>query len=94
MVYKRPEAAQICPNKQFRHKIRLFFLPICQEEINKVFFVWVYELENKLQLCSVFIPNAGKYRPEKAPYLTPYLDTFHAVETNWDLTTNRASKSA
>ena len=25
------------PNKQFRNKIRLFFLPICQEEINKVF---------------------------------------------------------
>ena len=24
---------------------------------------------------SVFSPNAGKYRPEK----TPYLDTFHAV---------------
>ena len=28
---------------------------------------------------SVFSPNAGKYRPEK----TPYLDTFHAVMFKW-----------
>ena len=27
------------------------------------------------EYLSVFSPNAGKYRPEK----TPYLDTFHAV---------------
>ena len=30
---------------------------------------------------SVFSPNAGKYGPEK----TPYLDTFHAVHINWVL---------
>ena len=28
-----------------------------------------------LYISSVFSPNAGKYEPEK----TPYLDTFHAV---------------
>ena len=46
VLYKRPETAATCPNKRFRHKIHLFFFPICQEEINKVIFVWVYELEN------------------------------------------------
>ena len=30
VVYKRPETAATCPNEQFRHKIHLFFLPICQ----------------------------------------------------------------
>ena len=35
VVYKRPETAATCPNKQFRHKIHLFFLPICQEEISE-----------------------------------------------------------
>ena len=30
-----------------------------------------------LEYLSVFSPNAGKYEPEK----TPYLDTFHAVPT-------------
>ena len=44
--YKQTETAATCPNKQFRHKIHLFFLLICQEEINNVIFVWVYELEN------------------------------------------------
>ena len=44
-MYKRPETAETCPNKQFQNK-SLFSLPICQEEINKVVFVWVYELEN------------------------------------------------
>ena len=34
------------------------------------------------EYLSVFSPNAGKYGPEK----TPYLDTFHAV---YDLTNNR-----
>ena len=38
-VYKRPETAATCPIKQFRHKIHLSFLPICQEEINIVIFV-------------------------------------------------------
>ena len=46
MVDKRPETAAICPNKQFWHKIHFLFLPSSQEEINKVIFVWVYELEN------------------------------------------------
>ena len=32
--YKRPETAATCPNKQLRHKIHLFFFPICQEERN------------------------------------------------------------
>ena len=27
--YKQPETAATCPNKQFRHKIHWFFLPIC-----------------------------------------------------------------
>ena len=31
---------------------------------------------NMEQYLSVFSPNAGKYGPEK----TPYLDTFHAVK--------------
>ena len=39
VVYKRPETVATCPNKQFRHKIHLFFLSICQEEINNVIFV-------------------------------------------------------
>ena len=47
LVYKRPEKAATYPNKQFRNN-PLFSLPICQEEINKVILVWVYELENKL----------------------------------------------
>ena len=34
------------PDKQFRNKIHLFFLPSCQKEINKVIFVWLYILEN------------------------------------------------
>ena len=40
VVYKRPEKAATW------HKINLSFLPICQEEINKVIFAWVYELVN------------------------------------------------
>ena len=48
VVYKQTETAATCPKKQFRHKIHLFFLPIWQEEINKVIFLWVYELENNL----------------------------------------------
>ena len=36
---KRSETAANCPNKQFRHKIHLSFLPFCQEEINKIIFV-------------------------------------------------------
>ena len=32
---------------------------------------------NKISYLSVFSPNAGKYGPEK----TPYLDTFHTVRT-------------
>ena len=46
VVNKQPETAATCPNKQFRYKIHLFFRPICQEEINNVTFVWVYELED------------------------------------------------
>ena len=49
VVYKRPETAATCRNKQFRQKIHLPFLPICQEEIN-VIFVWVYELENNSEM--------------------------------------------
>ena len=41
VVYKRHETAATCRNKQFRHKIHLFFLPICEEEINNVIFVWL-----------------------------------------------------
>ena len=37
--YKRPETVPTCLNKQFRHKIHLSILPICQEEMNKVIFV-------------------------------------------------------
>ena len=44
-MYKRPETAATCPNKQFRNN-SLFSFPICQEEINKVILVWVYELED------------------------------------------------
>ena len=50
VVYKWPETAATCPNKQFQHKIHLFFLPICQDEINKVIFVWVHEFENNWHL--------------------------------------------
>ena len=39
MMYKLLETAATCPKKQFRHKIYLLFLSICQEEINKVIFV-------------------------------------------------------
>ena len=59
-MYKRPETATTCPNKQFWSKTHLFFLPICQEEINKVIFVWVYELENNIksaQFVSCYSPN-------------------------------------
>ena len=35
----------------------------------------LYEKETLAQYLSVFSPNAGKYGPEK----TPYLDTFQAV---------------
>ena len=35
-------------------------------------------VEINYQKVSVFSPNAGKYGPEK----TPYLDTFHAVSIN------------
>ena len=33
------------------------------------------KLHGKFSYLSAFSPNAGKYGPEK----TPYLDTFHAV---------------
>ena len=59
MVYKRPETAATCPNKQFRNK-SLFSLPICQEEINKVIFVWVYELENNFIFVYNFVINRAK----------------------------------
>ena len=45
---KRPETAATCPTKQFRNN-SLFSVPICQEEINKVIFAWVYELENNFR---------------------------------------------
>ena len=32
-------------------------------------------IRRDMKYLSVFSPNAGKYRPEK----TPYLDTFHAM---------------
>ena len=53
-MYKRPETAATCPNKQFRNN-SLLSLPICQEEMNKVIFVWVYELENNSQLWVSFV---------------------------------------
>ena len=36
-----------------------------------------FRLNTKRSYLSVFSPNAGKYGPEK----TPYLDTFHTVDT-------------
>ena len=47
MVYKRSKTATTCPNKQFQNN-SLFSLPICQEEINKVILVWVYEVETNV----------------------------------------------
>ena len=44
------------------------------DEIEKIFHSFWNENKNKKYL-SVFSPNAGKYGPEK----TPYLETFHAV---------------
>ena len=45
------------PNNQFWHKIYLFFLSIFQEEINKVIFVCVYELENSFERFQKVLPN-------------------------------------
>ena len=47
---------------------------------NTEFFFWsvfssIWTEYRDTPYLSVFSPNAGKYRPEK----TPYLDTFHAV---------------
>ena len=36
-----------------------------------------FGLNTERYYLSVFSPNAGKYGPEK----TPYLDTFHAVQS-------------
>ena len=36
------------------------------------------EIMKIIKLCDNFFPNAGKYGPEK----TPYLDTFHAVRNH------------
>ena len=47
---KQSETAATCSNKQFWQKINLFSLPICQEEINKIIFVWIYKLENEWHL--------------------------------------------
>ena len=49
-----------CPNKEFL-LVRIF-----------LHLDWI---RRDTEYLSVFNPNAGKYRPEK----TPYLDTFHAV---------------
>ena len=37
----------------------------------------IYRVNLRIQSISVFSPHKGKYGPEK----TPYLDTFHAVES-------------
>ena len=60
-----------CPNTEF-FLVRIFSHSYC--------------IRNDTPYFSVFSPNAGKYRPEK----TPYLDTFHAMngcQSNWKKTT-------
>ena len=46
----------------------------------KFFMVRIFSHSDRIwrdtKYLSVFSPNAGKYRPEK----TPYLDTFHTVD--------------
>ena len=54
---------EMCPNTEF-FLVRIF--PHSD---------WIWR---DTKYLSVFSPNAGKYGPEK----TPYLDTFHAVDSN------------
>ena len=52
----------------FRHeRVKIYLLKYRVKSVQIQSFSW-----------SVFSPNAGKYRPEK----TPYLDTFHAVKVH------------
>ena len=36
VMHKRPETAAICPNKQCKPKVHLFFLSLCQEGVNVI----------------------------------------------------------
>ena len=75
-MYKRPEKAATWPNKQFRNN-SLFSLPICQEEINKVIFAWVYELENNfIQQSKV---NIISYYHLKFTFYEQFVPTLYVV---------------
>ena len=82
MVYKRAETAATCQNKQFQNN-SLFSLPICQEEINKIIFVWAYKLENNFQSNNIELNDVNSVtKQEMESFPKEFLES---IRTNWQI---------